>query len=491
MTAAGSSKLEAAVACALAVAAICPAVAAQGAIDVVALIDGKEIPGSKKAVRLVKYGGQLYELIEPGGLKSLALVGKRVCVHGKLGEWAAQNTFRLIGSDRRFKVANRAMVARIMQGANVWLAGKAKRLQDEASCYMEVHLVVRLPRDRELFDLRFASYVHDGKWQRLLDLANWIEVSGRQAGSARLEDVRPYRVLRGKAIREALRIRERELEERAPDDAEGWYGLARMYFDLLGRAGRHQAGKRLHRAVTADPRHKRAQELLKELGFVFYDQRWISRDEYEDIQREKDRLLAVASEKGDGKDAPDETGTGAVSAREAREALPLRDRTLRILEIERQVRSGPQGLALVADRLDQEDDKVARRVVWILANTGDIAGAGWQALLKRRRSLAAAVRRDVADALAWREQVPELDEMIREERDPEVRLHGVDALAAVSAPKSVGALVSLASLGDERTRSRVNAALQRLTGESITGAEGWDRWWKDNKDTFRPPAGTP
>jgi HEAT repeat protein len=139
----------------------------------------------------------------------------------------------------------------------------------------------------------------------------------------------------------------------------------------------------------------------------------------------------------------------------------------------------------VVDNLHEEDEFVARRIVWILVNTG--GSASYEGLLEAIDSPSAAVRRDVADALAWAGHMDDLGDMIRGERDPEVGSHGVEALESLGTHSSVDTLVSLTSLEDKGTRSRVNVALQRLTGQAFSGSPAWSAWWEDNKEDFRAP----
>ena len=76
----------------------------------------------------------------------------------------------------------------------MWIGGQADRLAKGPSCYLKVHCVVRLPRDTDLFGERFKKYSKQGDWERLLELADWIEyrtatISGKAspADLARIE----------------------------------------------------------------------------------------------------------------------------------------------------------------------------------------------------------------------------------------------------------------------------------------------------------------
>lgn len=480
------------VACLLALAGVALPAAAQVPSGGAALLEEHEIERDGKIVRYVKHLGQLYRKIKPGQLRLIALPegplhGMRVCVEGKFSKLIDANTFQLIGSDRRFVALNRNIVVGIMHGDNIWLGGQAKRIPRAASCYMRVHHVVRLPRDLKLFNQRFAKCVQEKNWRKLLDLGEWIVVSGERARGVRLQAPGRYRVLKDKAFREAIKIRKRGLD---PDDAEGWGDLARMYLELLGRAGRLPAIECLRRAyerraVAEDSTNEKTKELFVELGYRFADGQWLPKVEYEERQAEKLRLLAVELAGGTKEGTPDGTEVEAAPSRD----FTLRERIWGLLKVERTIRINSSGLVGAVERLKGEDDAVARWVVWVLANTGDISG--WTLLLENVASLSAAIRGDVADALAWREDLDALDDLIREERDPEVISHAVDALASVDPQKSMDTLVSLLSFENQRTRSRVNAALRSLTGKSHSGAAAWSSWWEDNRDTFRAPAEMP
>jgi hypothetical protein len=489
--------VSAALACALALACVSGSAAAQLGASEVDQLEEHEIERDGTTVRLMKYKGQLYRIIGANDLKlpslpDASLHGLSVCVEGKFAKKlvgtalsAKAYTFQLIGSDRHFVVADRkvlAGIAGVMHGTNVWLGGQARRLPNDASCYMAVYHIIPLPRDTELFNKRFAQYSIDGKWQRLLDLANWIEVSGKQAEGVRLMDSGRYRTLRDKAVRKALNIRERTL---APDDAQGWCELARMYSDLLPGVGKLAAVERLRRAFKANAAHESTREFFDELGYVLHNGQWITEEERARILAEKARLLAETAEAKAEADSSVGTDDGGEPAREGPD---LRERLARIREVERQVRNDPQGLSAVVERLKEENEAVARRIVWILANTG---GDGHEGLLEGMDSPSAAVRRDVADAFAWGGKLTDLKTLIRSDGDGGVRSHGVDALASLGTRESMGALVSLASLEDEGTRSYVVATLQKLTEQKLSDADAWKAWWKGNRQSFPPSTEMP
>ena len=67
-----------------------------------------------------------------------------------------------------------------------------------------------------LFSKRFDYYREKGQWKRLLELGRWVERSGEQ-GTAVLEDSNRYRMLRDKAFRQAVKLRQQEIQ---PGDAE-------------------------------------------------------------------------------------------------------------------------------------------------------------------------------------------------------------------------------------------------------------------------------
>jgi hypothetical protein len=442
-------------------------------------------------IRLVKYGGQLYRRIEARDLLKLAigdtpLHGLLVCVEGKFDRLVAPGVFGLMGSDRQFVVTDRSLISGLLRGDNVWVGGRAQRLPKETSCYLAVTAVVRLKPDFELFSERFARYSRRGKWERLLELGRWIETAGKEGGS-RFEDFDRYRALRDRAYRKALNIREEEID---PDEALAHFEVARMYLDLLGRAGRLAAGDHLKRAAELDPADSNTTDLLREIGYSFYKGRWVTAVEREMLQRKE--KLASERQGETGLEGPGPEEGKAPSAAE----VSLAERQRLVGEIERTCRSGKHGVAEVVerrmDRVLERDPAVARRLVWFLVNTGGVAGL--EGLLKALGSASREVRKDVADALAWSGHVEDLADIVKSDRDGEVRLHAVSALSRAAegggAREAVDEMVDCLGSDDEAVVGRLAEELGRLTGQSLPDPAAWRDWWSENRETFEFPAGT-
>ena len=171
------------------------------------------------------------------------------------------------------------------------------------------------------------------------------------------------------------------------------------------------------------------------------------------------------------------------------ETLATTGRMRRLLEVEQKARSGDDALLALSAGLPDEDEPVARRIVWILANTGgDVVPEG---LLGGLQSSSAAVRKDVADALAWCGCILDLAGMIPDEKEAEVRSHAVSALGSLRTRKSMEALVGLLTIDDVGTRARIGEELARATGQNISDPEAWRRWWEDNRDGFDESGATP
>ena len=329
--------------------------------------------------------------------------------------------------------------------------------------------------DPDLFRDRYNRYSKAGNWERLLELGRWIQENGKLVAN-RLEDINQYDSDRKRAVREALRIRGKLLD---PADANGHYEVARMYIDLLERGDVRKAIDLLLRAIDLDPRHKGASESLRELGYVRYEGRWVSREQRDAREREKTRIAAATGE--------DSGTTGSTSGGDVRgKALSTSERIALLLEVERKARSGPGGLKTVAERLPGADEAVARRIVWILANSG--ATADPRALSTGLRSNSVAVRKDVADAFAWSRRLDDLSLMIRSEKTAEVLEHAIAALGGLGTRECVGTLVSLLSVDNDPARSHIAAELRRLTRVDLAGPEAWARWWNEKKDSFKVPA---
>ncbi len=436
---------------------------------------------------LVTYRGLTYRRVELSDLRGLSvgntqLNNLRVCVEGKFDRPVSKNVFRLMGSGRQFAVADMSITNGLMTGDNVWIGGLAKPVRGEPSCYVAVGAIIRLKDDEGLFNERCAKFARAKDWRKLLDLGRRIEASGKLVKSAIVADVDLYDSLRDRAIRQALRVREQGL---ADDDVVTRVEVAKMYKGSFGRTGDLRAAEILRRVMELDPGHEEAARMLTALGYVAYKGRWMTRLERTEIERRERAALDAARVEVS---ATGETPTvGATGARP--EALATTGRMRRMIEIERKARSGSAALLGLASVLAKEDDAVARRLVWILANTG--GAEGLEGLLKGLQSQSAAVRRDVADALAWCGCVRDLADMVRGETKVDVRSHAVSALGSVRTRASIDTLVELLSVKDMATRTRVGEELARATGQTISDPAAWRRWWEINRDGFEEPSATP
>ncbi len=379
----------------------------------------REVPYEGGTITIVTYRGKPYRRINVSALRGLMvgsarLQGLPVCVEGKFDRYVPPN-IQLMGSDREIYVTNRSLLGGLIGGQNIWVAGVAEKKRREASCRLKVEAIVRLKDDFDLFKDRYNRHSKAGNWKRLLELGRWIQENGKLVVSLRLEDIDRYQARRNRAVREALRIRGKLLD---PTDANGHYELARKYMDLLGRGGADKPIDLLLRTIVLDPRHKKAAESLRDLGYVWYDDVWMTREQRDTLKRKKARELAAA---GNGvKTDPESTRVTKPG-----EKLSTSKRIIQLLDVKRLARSGPGGLKTVAERLLGADEGVARRIVWILANSDARAEPG--ALWSGRQSESVAVRKDTADALAWSRRLEDLSLMIRSQKIAEVREHAIAA----------------------------------------------------------------
>ncbi|MHC4249548.1 MAG: hypothetical protein ACYS9X_10520 [Planctomycetota bacterium] len=448
----------------------------------------RDIERGGESYTLVSYkGGRGYRRIEVSDLRGTSVGNTQldevpVCVEGKFDRPLKANVFRLMGSDRQFVVADGALTAGIMSGENLWIGGVAKPVPGGASCYVVVEELVMLKEDVDLFNERCARYARARNWRKLLALGRWIETNGKLVESTTMIDRKIYSTLRDRAYRQALRLREKEL---APDDVETRFEVAKMYRQLLDRTGDLRAAEQLRRVMELDPGHKQAAGMLEAMGYVAHKGRWMTRTERAEVLRKEQaerEAARIAATSGGNDTAVGPNGTTP-------KALATTGRIRRLLEVDRKARSGADALLALAAGLPKEDDTVARRLVWILANAG--GDVGLDGLLGGLQSRSAAVRKDVADALAWCGCVRDLAGMIPGEKQAEVRSHAVSALGSMRTRKSVGALVDLLAIDDVGTRARVGEELARATGQKITGADAWRRWWERNRDGFEEPGATP
>ncbi len=441
-----------------------------------------EIRAGNTVVVVVEYKGRSYRRIAASDLRGLTLgsvklPGRDVCVEGKFDRLVAPNTFRLMGSDRDFVFAGGAVILGLMQGDNGGVGGGAEKKRGEPSCLLRVREVVRLKGDFDLFDERARKYEQAADWRKLLELGSWIEENGKLVAGSRFEDIDRYHALKGRASRMALRIRERTISR---GDADALCEVARSYTDLLGRMGRLKAAELLRRDKADAPRHQNTCAMLRELGYVRSGESGGTREDLDAFEREKARAEAEARA---------ESGTSTEAGDVPPEAVSLRDRVLRTLEIERKARSGSDGLIEILESIPDEDEFGARRIVGILANTRGTAAI--EGVLDGRRSRSDAVRKDIADALAWRGRIEDLSHTIRSEKVDEVRVHAVAALARLGTRESVDALVRLTTLEAGRARARTEQELRRLTGQSLSGPEAWGAWWQQSGAEFVGPAEKP
>jgi len=459
--------------------------AGQGAGD--AQFTTRDIQRGEESYTLVSYrGGRDRRLIQVSDLRGVVVGNAQlselpVCVEGKFDRPVKEKVFRLMGSDRQFLVADGAWIANLMSGDNLWIGGIARLMPGGQSCYVAVENIVTLGGDVDLFNERCARYARARDWQRLLALGRWIETSGKLVESTTVVDKDKYKSLKNLAFIQALHIREREL---ATEDVDGRFEVARKYRELLGRTGDLKAADHLRRIMKLDPGHKRAAEELGAMGYVVHNGVWMTRAEHADVlekERREREAARTAVTPGGNEDTVEADGTQPVR-------LATTGRMLRLLEVDREARSGDDALLALAAGLRDEDEPVARRIVWLLANTGGDVGP--EGLLEGLRSRSTAVRKDVADAFAWCGCVPDLAGMISDESAAEVRSHAVSALGGIRTRESVKALVKLLDIDDVGTRERIGEALARSTGRANSDPEGWRRWWEENGEDFEFPEAT-
>jgi len=436
-------------------------------------------------VTFTRFRGKLYRRIRASDLQGLAVDGTPldnllVCVEGRFDR-VTTGGFRVTGSQGEFVVREAGALVTFTGGDNLWVGGMAQRVPQKQQCYVAVHGIVKLGGDFELFEERSKAFVADKDWEALIELGRWIEQVGMEVHGGVLDRTNRYNVAKEEAYREAIRIRSTPV---AATDADGQYEIAALTVKLLGqKVGRLSALDHLLLAVKTDPEHGKATLLLKDLGYVQYSGRWMLVDE-------RDRLLRAQEEEAARLRA--EREAEILAKDQPRQSLGPRERIRRMLELEWSARSGPASLKDVASRLAGEDDAIARRLIWVLANCGvttlvrpeDIRGAS------------ADVRRDFAMAKAWAGELHDVAEMIRTDLNPRVREHAVKVLAAAGAGEDaderrsrevVGLLVDLTGQVEGPVSPLLDNVLGDLTGWRLSGHEAWAKWWAESGADYHGP----
>jgi hypothetical protein len=433
-----------------------------------------ERPG--ETYTLVSYkDGKRYRRIEISDLRDVALGNTQlaelpVCVEGKFEKLLSDNSLKLMDSDRKFVVADPARIAGLLSKENLWIGGVAKPMPGGGSYYVAVSEIYTLKADADLFRERLEKLRRARDWRKLIALGHWIKANHKLIESTTVIDGDVYDGMRNTAIRHGLSIRTRGL---AADDVEARFEIARMYRSLL--KDDRSAAAHLRHVLKLDPAHEAAARALRGLGYVLHEGDWITHAEHAERLR-KLQLAAAKPDKGDDRTKPLPEPHRLVAKGQSR----------RLLEIDRRARRGPELITALTTRVHREEDElVARRFVWILANTG--GAIGLDGLLRGMRSEKAGVRRDVADALAWCGCVQDLVTMVRSEETVDVRSHAVAALGSVRTRKSIDGLVALLDLKDTTTRSQVSAELARGTGQTLSDPGAWRTWWEQNSAGYKEP----
>ena len=437
----------------------------------------REVERPGETYTLVSYkDGRRYRRIAISALRDVAVGNTQlselpVCVEGKFEGLVSNNVLKLMGSDRKLVVVDSARVAGLLSKENLWIAGVAKPIPGGGSCYVAVSEIVTLKEDDELFRERLEKHKRARDWKKLIALGHWIKANHKLIESTTVIDGDVYDRMRDNAFRQALSVRSRGL---AADDVEGRFEIAQMYRTLL--KDNRSAVAHLRRVLKLDPGHKATTEILRSMGYVLHEGDWMTLAQRAENIRER-QGTGIKPDNGNGPDKPPPPPQQQPIAR---------GRMRRLIEIDRKARHGAEEITALAARLHSEEDEVvARRLVWVLANTG--GAAGLDGLLGGMRSERAEVRRDVADALAWCGCIQDLVTMVRSEEKVDVRSHAVAALGSVRTRKSVEGLVALLDVKDVSTRSRVREELVGATGQTISDPGAWRTWWEGNRDGFKEP----
>ncbi len=436
-----------------------------------------EMPlGGGKYVTFYRYKDRSFEKKKIEGLRTVSLAGKNVCFEGKFGEIGRRDSFALMGSKREFVFRDRKLVARIMRGDNVWVAGEAKKYRSKSECYLNVLFVVKLKDDGALFEERFEKFRRAKNWRRLWDLGDWIEDMGKISPSGNLQTFDRYRQLARRAYRQSLIG---QAEQLAANDAEGYFRIAVKLLEI--KESQREAIRYLRKSVGIDPDHAKAGERLSGFGFIRYKDLWMTKTE-------KDRFVVQEKKEAERRR---QAAAEAKAREDARLAMLRRNRDALLHDNLELVRLGTEaGLTSVAKLLGEiEDEPLARGLLFEIANSTEPAAV--RAFLRAQESPGEGVRMDAADALAWRgDSAALIGSMVGAEgNSAKVRLHAVDALVSMGDASAVNALMGASEVKDKEVREKVFSALTGLTGEAHPDGERWLLWWKANKDGFVPKSG--
>lgn len=424
-----------------------------------------------KLVPVAQYRGQTYRLVEPELLgRDPNLPGQLVCVEGKLKDVHAHD-FGLYGTDLRPALGPANLLKGLEPGNNLWIGGKLERSGNELIFTAQV--AVKLKTDPELFEDRFAAAQKAADWERMLDLAGWINRSKSYNPKISYEEDRQYRACRDRAVLAARTAAEAAFRDA---DAAGYSRLAGRLAEL--GVEREVVWRYWRRAAWLDPEQAAAAAKLAEAGFVRWRGLWVTREDKARLEAvEEGRALRLREERaGREKRRLEEAVSGApLYARGAAEletalaALPAPEAAARLAsEIQTAVsaRLGRRELVLVAALPVRQ--QAAPLAAAMKSAEPEIRLAALELAAARGD---AAARRLVAEAAAG-------------DGAEEVVERACRLLAAAGDAESLERLVGLTGAESEpRARAAVEA-LRAATGQDRFTPIEWRIWWGRNKSAY-------
>jgi hypothetical protein len=493
--------------------------------------------GSGAAV-YYRFGGRQYREVAPGALGTVG-PGLRVAVTGKFG--GVEDGQVLLRGETlpgvRLELQPGVRLDAEL-GGNVGLGGTVRR--EGGATVLGVEAATTLPDDLERFRRRLAELEAAGTETTAADyvaLAWWLEDAlvasppPTQAGYDRYAEAIRTACARAidrlgaylaedapagaAGIRDALRaIREAAADAPAGAETEALVARIDAYLERAGgaeppapatlRAGAavllgDLAAERLGsetaaaewylRAARWDPDHPGVARALDALGYERAGEAWLT------PEAARRRSARAASDRAAGEREAVQAARRAAE-RSAREALlSAREVGKRFTVVAPLLDDPePESVALLARRLPELPEDVAREALWrAAALPGEtvlpLAGAALAAESPRLRMDAM----DLLAASADPRALQTLVDRIAAEEDADVVRHGVRALYALPDVRGVGTLIHLLDLAAVPGPARALAIelLEAETGQAFgRDAFAWKQWWREHGATWRrPPRG--
>lgn len=444
-----------------------------------------QLPNGEKTI-VVKYNNHNWRKVEPTVLADGDTNDPDICFEAKIEAVVPPDKVKLFGrkgvviieESNRFKTATLYKL-----GDNAWFCGTLKAAKSGKGVEFYVVEMLKLANDVQRFEEQIANLKKRGDSEGLLALGRKIEQDRNDPNLGfRFEEFDKLGAEKEKAFQSAIEIKEAAVK---PDDADGLFAVACMWRDLSDKKSKFH--ELVLKSLLADPEHNEAGRIAQnEMHLIKFEGKWLAQEDIDKINA--DRALEARNRKVADQHALEQN-------RRLRDRAAAQ-RPIELIKYQSALRTGDSAkregaLKSLAEEIQKSPDPgFGEDAIGILINVSSKTGIT-PALELAGKSPHAEVRKQVLEALAWRgahNDVAALDVMaaaLIAEKDEATAKSCVGALVAMGGRAAAGTLAAGLRSNDRAIRADIIDGLKTVTSKQFDNKDDWDKWWGENKDTFK------